>query len=75
MIMKTSIYNPSLIELEFSKAFASMQEELQKKLPGYKIVKMECHDKKDNPDVVIQMTDLDRDRHELLVMFIQRADQ
>ncbi len=73
--MKTVHYNPSLIEIEFAKIFADLQDEIQKKSAFNTIVDIELNNLKDNPSLIIKLEDKDGDKHELIVQFIQRPDK
>lgn len=72
--MKTQSYNPSQIELDFSEALLALQDQLQKILPQYQLVEMKIRANKDNPDVLVKLTDSDSDKHELVINFIQKPD-
>jgi hypothetical protein len=72
--MKTTHYNPSQIEVEFAKIIADLQEEIQKRSPGFTIEKIKNNSKMDNPNLIFSLLDTDGDKHELMVQFIQRAD-
>ena len=73
--MKTENYNPSQIETEFAQAIIDLQAELEKKLSGNKIVKVENKIEQDNPQLFIELEDSDGDPHEIVIKIIQRADK
>jgi len=72
--MKTSLYNPSMIEVAFANAIVDLKSELEAKL-NMEITSMTSNTKKDNPDVVIMLKDSDGDAHELVVSSVQRPDK
>ncbi len=73
--MKTTHYNPSTIEVEFAKIIADLKDTIQEKAPHYQIAGVQNNSRIDNPHLVFTLVDGDGDRHELLIQFIQRADQ
>lgn len=73
--MRTTSYNPSVLEQQFAKAFAALRSQLQEQLDGVEITNMTTRLDKDNPDVVVEVKDADGDPHELVINFIQRPDQ
>jgi hypothetical protein len=73
--MKTIHYNPSLIELEFAKIIADLREEIQQKSTFNTILDIEINNTRDNPNLVFKLEDKDGDKHQLIVQFIQRADE
>ncbi|MBX9853374.1 MAG: hypothetical protein K2X86_16635 [Cytophagaceae bacterium] len=72
--MKTSVYNPSHIELEFAQVIQQLQEEIQKKLKTIAIVSIEKNLNEDNPRLIFKTEDRDGDQHELVIKFIQRSE-
>lgn len=73
--MKTKLYNPSLLEVELAKAIEELQEEIQERLVGNKITRMENHIGEDNPLVKLFVEDEDGDPHEIVLKIIQVADR
>ncbi|UII32366.1 hypothetical protein LVD17_00745 [Fulvivirga ulvae] len=74
--MKTSIYNPSTLEVEIAQAIENMQDSLQKQLPsGTKIVGIENRIAEDNPLVKLFLEDNDGDPHEVVLKIIQTPDK
>ena len=73
--MKTIHYNPSLIEVEFAKIIANLREEIQQKSAFHTIVDIEINRTRDNPTLVLKLEDKDGDKHQLIIQFIQRADE
>ena len=73
--MQTKQYNPSKLELEFAKALTKLSSEIEKHLPGNKIVNISTDEQLDNPAVRIHLEDTDGDQHELVIKIIQKADQ
>jgi hypothetical protein len=73
--MKTSIYNPSPLEVDFANALEALQKEIEKRLPGQQIVKVENQLRRDNPMVRFNMIDKDGDPHEVVIRIIQIPDK
>lgn len=73
--MKTLIYNPSQIEIAFAEAITQLKDDIEKKLPGAKIVNVENRIKADNPLVLFVLEDEDGDPHELVLKLIQKPDK
>lgn len=73
--MKTAVYNPSLLEVEVAQAIEDLREELQKRLPQNKIIKIENRIKEDNPIVKLFLEDNDGDPHEIVLKIIQTPDR
>jgi hypothetical protein len=73
--MKTTNYNPSTIEVEFARIISDLKDTIQEKAPQYQIIQVKNNSRLDNPHLVFTLVDGDGDRHELLMQFIQRADQ
>ena len=74
--MKTSIYNPSALEVEIAQAIENLQDSLQKQLSsGTKIVKIENRIAEDNPLVKLFLEDNDGDPHEVVLKIIQTPDK
>jgi hypothetical protein len=73
--MKTVNYNPSPIEVMCAQIITEMTDQINKKLDGYTITKIENNIKKDNPTVDILMKDKDGDEHEVVIKIIQKPDK
>jgi hypothetical protein len=73
--MKTSIYNPSPLEVDFANALEALQKEIEKRLPEQQIVKVENQLRRDNPMVRFNMIDKDGDPHEVVIRIIQIPDK
>jgi len=73
--MKTPTYNPSPLEVNLADALYSLQNEIQKRLPGNEIVDMKCETNTENPLVRFHLLDNDGDPHEIIVRIIQIPDK
>lgn len=74
--MKTSIYNPSALEVEIAQAIENLQDSLQKQFSSdTKIVKIENKVSADNPLVKLYLEDSDGDPHEVVLKIIQTPDK
>lgn len=73
--MKTTHYNPSPIEVTFAKVITELKDEIQKRVPDFKIAGMENNSQIDNPHLLFTLVDPDGDVHRLMIQFIQRADE
>jgi hypothetical protein len=73
--MKTSIYNPSPVEVDFANALYILQKEIEKHLQDNHITKVETQIKSDNPMVRFNLVDKDGDPHEIVVRVIQIPDK
>ena len=73
--MKTSIYNPSPLEVDFANALEALQKEIEKRMPGQQIVKVDNQLRRDNPMVRFNMIDKDGDPHEVVIRIIQIPDK
>lgn len=73
--MKTKIYNPSQLEVEIANAIEDLKEDLQERLSNNRIINIENHISKDNPQVRLILEDEDGDRHEVVLKVIQVADK
>ena len=73
--MKTSIYNPSPLEVDFANALQILRDQLEKHLLNNKITNVENHLGKDNPMVKFSLVDTDGDPHEIVVRIIQIPDK
>lgn len=73
-IMKTKYYNPSLLEVNFAKAFQDLAQQLEDKLDAGKVVNITPIHDADNPMVIYKLKDEEGDLHEVVVQIIQRPD-
>lgn len=73
--MKTTQYNPSTLEVSFAETFEDLKEEIQKKIPGNEIIKIENKIAEDNPMVKFFLLDKDGDPHEIVLKIIQTPDK
>jgi hypothetical protein len=73
--MKTSIYNPSPIEVDFANALYILQEQIQKHLQDNQIIHVESMIRNDNPMVKFNLLDKDGDPHEIVIRIIQIPDK
>ena len=74
-LMKTTSYNPSPLEVDFSNALIILQDQIEKHLQDNKIVRAEPDLTRDNPVVKFQLSDKDGDVHELVIRVIQIPDK
>ena len=73
--MKTDLYNPSPIEVEFAHAINELKSELEKHITNNRIDKIENNITADNPLLKVHLTDSDGDKHVLVIKLIQKPDQ
>lgn len=73
--MKTSMYNPSPLEVDFANALYILQKEIEKHLQDNEVVNVESNIRKDNPMVRFSLLDKDGDPHEIVVRIIQIPDK
>ena len=73
--MKTKEYNPSKLEVHFAQAIEDLKDQLQEKLPGNEIIKVENRMSADNPMVKFFLKDVDDDPHEVVFKIIQTPDR
>jgi len=73
--MKTTNYNPSTIEIQCAQIITGMIDEINKRLDGFTVYKIENDINKDNPTVEIFMKDNDGDIHEVIMKIIQKPDK
>ena len=73
--MKTSIYNPSPLEVDFANALQILQKDIEKHLLDNQITHVENHLRKDNPMVKFSLLDKDGDPHEIVIRIIQIPDK
>jgi hypothetical protein len=72
--MKTTNYNPSTIEVKCAQIISEMTDQINERLDGYSIFKIENNIQKDNPTVDLFMKDADGDVHEVVIKIIQKPD-
>ena len=72
--MKTLIYNPSALEIDFAKAIIDLSVQLQEKLDQTKIINIENRITEDNPVIVFKLQNKEWDLHEVVLKVIQRID-
>lgn len=73
--MKTSSYNPSPLEVDFTNALHILHKEIEKHLGHNEIVDVKSDLKKENPQIRFQLVDKDGDPHEIVVRIIQIPDK
>lgn len=73
--MKTLVYNPSILEVKFAKAFESLAKSIEEKIKPNKIVGVDKRLKDDNPKVIFKIEDNEGDNHEIVIQIIQRMDE
>lgn len=73
--MKTTVYNPSIIETEIATAMVSLQKEIEKHLKDKRISQAIADTSQDNPSVKFSIVDNDGDHHEVVVKIVQIPDQ
>lgn len=73
--MKTSTYNPSPLEVDFTNALFILQEQIQKHLHDNEVINVESNIKQDNPTVKFSLLDKDGDPHEIVIRIIQIPDK
>ncbi|NMM49258.1 hypothetical protein [Marinigracilibium pacificum] len=73
--MKTTKYNPSVLEVDIAKAISQLKNDIAKMID----IKDEIHITEnveiDNPTVTLHITDNDGDKHDVVIKIIQRPDQ
>ena len=72
--MKTTVYNPSIIETEIANAMVSLQREIEKHLKDKSISQVTADVTQDNPSVKFSIVDNDGDHHEVVVKIVQIPD-
>ncbi len=72
--MKTTSYNPSLLEVEFIEAIAQLKDEISQRINSNRIIGIQKNENADNPSVKFFLEDHDGDKHEIVVKIIQRPD-
>lgn len=73
--MITSSYNPSKLEIELAQIIKGLKSQIEERLSDNVIDDIIISTEKDNPDLVLKLIDIDGDKHEVVVKFIQRPDQ
>lgn len=73
--MKTTIYNPSPLEIEIANALVSAQKEIEKHLKDKTISQTSADLDQDNPTVKFNLVDKDGDHHEIVVKIVQIPDK
>lgn len=73
--MKTTSYNPSKLEVMIAKAITEMNSEINEKIDGHQIFKVENKIQEDNPVVRLYLLDDDGDPHEVVLKVIQTPDK
>ncbi len=73
--MKTTSYNPSPLEVDFSNALIILQHQIETHLQDNKIIHAEPDLSKDNPVVKFRLQDKEGDSHEIVVRIIQIPDK
>lgn len=68
-------YNPSPLEIALAEIFPHLKEIINNKLDEFKVDSIERITDKDNPRVVLHMSDKDNDKHEVVIKIIQRPDK
>jgi hypothetical protein len=73
--MKTKIYNPSPLEIEFVNVIESLRLDINKKLQNSEIESFEHKLELDNPILKANIVDEDGDKHTLVLQIIQKPDE
>lgn len=73
--MKTTVYNPSELEVAFSQALEKLIPEIEKHLMNNKILRVENNHDLDNPVIRFHLKDADGDHHEMVIRVIQVPDK
>ena len=73
--MRTISYNPSPIEVDFAEALETLHSEIEKRLIGITIEKIDNKITADNPLIRFYLKDKDGDPHEVVVKVIQKPDK
>lgn len=72
--MKTMTYNPSPLEIEFANILEELQDQIESRLNGNKIVAFDKNSNMDNPLVRITLQDKEGDKHMMILKIIQKPD-
>lgn len=73
--MKTSIYNPSPLEVDLANALFILQKEIEKHLQGNQVIDVTTDINSENPQVRFHLLDNDGDPHEIVMRIIQIPDK
>lgn len=73
--MRTLHYNPSILEVNFAKAFHDLTPQIENRLTGAEVIEIKSNYNIDNPQVTFKLKDDEGDLHEIVVQIIQRPDQ
>lgn len=73
--MKTSIYNPSPLEVDLANALFILQKEIEKHLQGNQVIDVTTDINSENPHVRFHLLDNDGDPHEIVMRIIQIPDK
>lgn len=72
--MRTVNYNPSLLEVDFAKAFHELSPQIENRLSHGQVVQVKAEHAIDNPQLTFRIQDKEGDMHEVVVQIIQRPD-
>lgn len=72
--MITKNYNPSDLEIRFSKALAECGPEIARKMKPLQLEAVKTDEHQDNPVLYFRFTDAEGDLHEIVCRVIQRPD-
>lgn len=72
--MRTVNYNPSILEVNFAKAFHDLTPQIETHLTGAEVIEIKSNYNIDNPQVTFKLKDEEGDLHEVVVQIIQRPD-
>jgi len=73
--MKTTVYNPSQLEVAFANALEKLKDAIEEELPNNHIVEIVNHHHHENPNVRFHLIDTDGDHHEVVIKVIQVPDK
>ena len=73
--MRTTVYNPSELEVAFANALEKLKASLEAELPKNSIQRIENNNHLDNPVLRFHLKDTDGDHHELVIKVIQVPDK
>ena len=73
--MKTTIYNPSAIEIEMAEILTQLKDQISNRMGSNNIVSVTANTDQDNPDLLFVLKDTEGDKHEVVLRIIQRADE
>ena len=72
--MKTNSYNPGPLEIEFVNLLEDLIDEMNLRLKNRKIESTDIQLDQDNPTFRLEISDLDGDKHTMILKIIQRPD-